>query len=379
MQCDFISKAIDPNFLECKDIADWPDKSLMNLPTQDSRRADIGLFLKRDKESWEDPNFSPGSIRVAGRRIYAARNCIAFITVLGEVKLREPGFGIKKDDALVNPSERAERTRGQIADYVTEILTRQHRTFFFTFYIYKKTARLMRWDRNGCVVCEVIDLETEPEKFFEFFFRISRASDVQLGYDPTATVLKNPESDPGYQSLQEKLKALPSNYRLTPYIEAAFAGKNWPLYQLDVPEKDASKSSRPFLVRNPSSYSSSPTGRCTKGFIAYDITEQNFCFLKDSWTAQSPKIHSELDVYEKLESHNIPGIATVRCGGNLTITPGSTTFQSTKTQDLDGAKDFLPRYHTRLVLNEIGMPLKDYLHSLELCTVVFIALFGTLQ
>ncbi|TCD60312.1 hypothetical protein EIP91_010361 [Steccherinum ochraceum] len=377
--CDFISKAIGGGRLECKDIADWPDKSLMNLPDKDSRRADIGLFMKRDRARWQDAKFSPGHIRIAGRRVYAARNCIAYITVLGEVKLREPGFGLKKGDALLNPSEGAERTRGQIADYVTEILTRQHRTSIFTFYIYKRTARIMRWDRTGCIVSEVIDLETDPKKFFEFFFRIAHATDVQLGHDPTATVQKNLANNANYKSLQKQLQALPSESRLTPYIKEALSGDLWPLYQLDVPEKDDPTSSRPFLVRNLSAYSSSPTGRCTKGFIAYDVQEKDFCFLKDSWAARSPSIHSELAVYKRLEPHGIEGIATVRCGGDLTITPGENDFQTTKTQDHDGAKQFLPRYHTRLVLNEIGIPLKDYLSSWELCAVVFAALLAHCQ
>ena len=29
----------------CKDIADWPDKSLMSRSDKDTRRGDIGLFL----------------------------------------------------------------------------------------------------------------------------------------------------------------------------------------------------------------------------------------------------------------------------------------------------------------------------------------------
>ncbi|TCD63746.1 hypothetical protein EIP91_004997 [Steccherinum ochraceum] len=375
--CRFITTAIKNGRLVCKDIADWPDKSLMNLNEKDSRRADLALYKKSDHDGWSDPKISSDTIRILGRRAYAARNSIAYAAVLGEVKLRCSGFSVKKGEPLLVTAEGAERTRGQMADYVTEILTRQHRTFVFTFYIYRKTARILRWDRVGCVVCEVIDLETEPEKFFEFFFRIALASDSELGLDPTATALplkkKELDKDRSYRALQKALKSLPTKSRLSAYIKQAFEGDLWPLYKLDVPNKDDQTSMGSFLVRNLTASSNSPTGRATKGFIAYDLQEKSFCFLKDSWATRSDDVHPELDVYKRLEPHKIPGIATVRCGGDLPMTPGGDDLQETRTQDWEGADDYLPRVHTRIVLNEIGIPLKDYSDSKELCSAVSVA------
>ena len=69
---------------------------------------------------------------------------------------------------------------------------------------------------------------------------------------------------------------------------------------------------------------------------------------------------------------HILGIATVRCGGDL---PG----QLTRTQQFPEADDYLPRVHTRIVFNEIGIPLIDYKHSFELCCTLLRVLRGKSQ
>lgn len=374
--------------MECRDIADWPDPSLMHLPEDDARRGDLAIFLTELMNGkfwtpWDDDtdNLLERTTCHKDRKPYIARNSHALAVAVGEVKLDHPAFG---DTSFLLVSLEAEQTRGQIIDYATEIMLRQHRCFVYVFYVYRATARLMRVDRTGAMVTKIINLATEPEVFYEFFYRLKDASDVELGFDPTASIVVEAEDDsvdsrakPLRDALDAALRELDPDSRVTPYIERAFnkGETKWPLYKLDVPSKDGQRS---FLVRNLSTSSVSPTGRATKGYIAFDIQEKVFCFLKDYWRPDSDAVHSEMEIYAKFESlgedKKIAGIATVRCGGDLCL-PGGGGLQVTRTQDF-GQSSHLRLIHTRLVLNEIGIPLKDYKNAKELCSVVLYAFKG---
>lgn len=368
LQCAFVQKALTKRGrMECRDVADWPDQSLMHLPVEDARRADLALFLVKltSGEAWTPWAEEAEHVKEATtcynkerRSKFIARHSHALAVVIGEVKLDNPGFG-DYDTSFLLISADAEQTRGQIIDYATEVMLRQHRCFVFVFYIYRGTARLLRVDRNGAVVTKVIDLGKEPEVFFEFFYRLKDASDIELGFDPTATMVfesaedqdLDPDAKPLREALQTALDQLNPAARVTSYITEAFEeGKTmWPLYKLDVPDKKIG--TRSFLVRNLTTSSVSPTGRATRGYIAFDIEEKAFRFLKDYW------------------------LATVCCGGDLSMPGGE--LQVTRTQEL-GSTGYLRRIHTRIVLNEVGIPLKDYKNSKELCVLVKQAMKGSL-
>ncbi|KAH8100078.1 hypothetical protein BXZ70DRAFT_893972 [Cristinia sonorae] len=273
-------------------------------------------------------------------------------------------------------TECAREIRGQVCDYVAELMQQQHREFLFTVSIYRTKAYLMHWDRVGTVISEPIDLATEPEQLFKFFFRLRKASDsdAQHGLDSTATaIFEDSDNHPSVLAMKEALAALPDDARVKPYIAKAFGGDLWPYYELEVPDKVSPFTSHTFLVRNLSTRttSPSPTGRGTKGYIAFDLEMNKFCFLKDAWRADADGVHPEIDVYKRLESLATPiaGIATVLCGGdmyNAVHSKGRPLRQETRTK-----AGYAPRIHTRIVLNEVGIPLRDYEHSFELCCVVY--------
>lgn len=369
--------------MECVDIADWPDKSLMGLPIPDGRRGDIGIFLNKtdndtDCKFWYDPEFEAGSSCLKSRWPYAGRNSHAHVTVLGEVKLTDPPFGYSPTDDFLHLTDGGAKTRGQMCDYAGEAMFRQHRLFFFMFVVYRTYGRFIRFDSVGAVVTESIDLKTEPDQFFELFWRVAQLKDVKLGIDPTAKLVRTLDNYERYEAdLQAALAQFPSS-RTQSSIMKAFEGDLWPLYRLEVPDKEDATKTHQFLVRNPSTDIVSLTGRATKGFIAFHVKEKKFCFLKDSWRPDSSRIHSELDVYKKLESRHITGIATVHCGGDLRCrnADGSLIPQTTVTQSLPGATEYLRRIHTRIVLNEVGIPLAQYIHSRELCRTIAVAFFG---
>lgn len=332
---------------------------------------------------WADPDLE---FKTKVDEDHGARNSFAHAACGVEVKLDGDGFGTTVETFLPDNKE-ARLTRGQCCDYAAEVQIRQHRRFFFTVSIYRTTARLMRWDRVGAVISEPIDLQA-PEKLYEFFYRLKYATDLQLGLDPTARVIvKDIDNHDSVVAVKAALACLPTS-RTKPFIDEAFSDKGWPYYELDVPDKAKPDGTHTFLVRNLSTNSIEVTGRATKGFIAFDVHMNQFCFLKDSWRTDARDVHPELEVYHKLKTSIIPrapGLATIRCGGDLEEPVDSVSDtevkykpQITQTQTFSGLDQhvYYPRVHTRIVLNEVGIPLKHYKDSNELCIAVMVAFNG---
>lgn len=310
--------------------------------------------------------------RDPARKPYVAAHSHTHAVVNLEVKLKQLAFGITDSDEwedFIPNTHDGRKARAQMCEFAAEAQLRQHRLFWFTVYIYRSYARLIRWDRVGAVVSRNIDLKTNALQLFDFFHRLGHASDEQLGFDPSVEMVD--EEGPEAKSLKTALDAFPTKARVKPYIEKAFADKLWPLYRIAVPDKDDATKMHYFLIRNLRAGSASPTGRVTRGYIAFDLKAKGFRFLKDYWRPDSNAIHPELEVYRDLEKAAVGYIATVCCGGDL-------VGQETQTQShLSGPKLPLRRIHTRMVLNEVGIPLEDYVNSYELCTTVAFALFGS--
>ncbi|TCD61654.1 hypothetical protein EIP91_008122 [Steccherinum ochraceum] len=372
---EFMNKALsDTNgaaILKCMDVADWPDKT-----GSFTGNADIMIYGVpcTGQPMWEDPSLEPGPTIDEERRPHVARGAFGHVKIGVENKVSNKGFGCELTDDFLSAGVEAEKTQGQLAQYAAEIQLRQHRTFVFMISIYRTFVRIIRFDRVGGIVTECIDLRTDSHKLYEFLHRIKSFSDRELGYDPTATMLPNDIENADLNRLNAAISALPSDSRVTPFIQNAFGGEQWPVYELEVPVKNDPKNRQHFLVRNLSTSTQTPlTGRATKGYIAFDLSNDSFCFLKASWRADSEEIRSELEVYKHLEPFKIRGIATVVCGGDLPASTDQdcTQLQSTETQNAHPSRIYLPRIHTRLVLKEIGVPLKYFDDFEELSQTVF--------
>ncbi|TCD67815.1 hypothetical protein EIP91_011877, partial [Steccherinum ochraceum] len=362
----------------CMDVADWADPAL----GKDTRRADLSIFKSdpASKKFWSDPKFEPGDKCSEARRPHTAHNCVSQAVCGGEVKMKSDknGFGMTGKEPFLPESTNARQTRAQICGYAADILNHQQRTFVLMFYVYRTHARLLLVDRGAVLVSQPIDLEKNHATFAKFFYCLKTAPDAGLGYDPTANMLpKDPGSNADYKALQEALTGLPAISRLTPHIKTAFADgqTNWPYYKIAVVDKKTSETHH-FLIRNPTSYSLSLTGRATKGYIAFDVVTKSFHFLKDSWRPDSPLIHPELKIYEDLAKSKVRFVATVRCGGDVRTTPKEPVQQTQSHIFRVVAENILSRIHTRLVLEEIGIPLHEYRDSKELCTAVGYALIA---
>ena len=133
---------------------------------------------------------------------------------------------------------------------------------------------------------------------------------------------------------------------------------------------DASASGTPsqqsFLVGKPISSHFSLTGRCTRGYIAFDLQTDRMAFLKDQWRSVN-RLRAELDTYRRLHQNEVPCIATPIAGGDI-------DFQLTETQEHIA---WLPkRVHTRLVLKDVGRPLQECRNSADLLRTITYAFMG---
>ncbi|KIP08662.1 hypothetical protein PHLGIDRAFT_126863 [Phlebiopsis gigantea 11061_1 CR5-6] len=128
-----------------------------------------------------------------------------------------------------------------------------------------------------------------------------------------------------------------------------------------------------FLIGRPVTTQCSLTGRCTKGFVGFDLQEKRMCFIKDSWRPLAPRVHPEWEVYKRLKERGVSKfIATAIAGGDV---PGDDGPQLTQTQEyLASVPQPVQRSHCRLVTREVGRSLGTYDNSAELLAVVYNAL-----
>lgn len=82
---------------------------------------------------------------------------------------------------------------GQIAAYLTEWFSRQHRKHGFLVYLANGGMRFIRADRSGIIVSRLFDWRQEPRIFSEFLWRFAHLTPGQRGRDTTlrpATVVE---------------------------------------------------------------------------------------------------------------------------------------------------------------------------------------------
>lgn len=99
-------------------------------------------------------------------------------------------------------------------------------------------------------------------------------------------------------------------------------------------------------------------------------------FIKDQWRANHPGAHPEIETYERLREHNIDCVATCLGGGDV-VSPSTGEVQRTLThEDLPDDIDNSERFHTRLILKQVGRPLELYANTPDLITITLQALLG---
>ncbi|KAF9803906.1 hypothetical protein IEO21_09522 [Rhodonia placenta] len=356
---------------------------------------------------------------------HLARTCWSRVCVPVEFKAdhQKSAFGFGNERDFLPDDIHRQAAVGQLADYAARILQHQHRLFFFMIAITRTEARLMRWDRAGAIVTQPLDLKDpdQADKLLTFVYRLSMAKPEQRGCDPVQHETKK-EID----LMREAKDSIPEDdYRLK-RLNVAMA-EGWPVYKvlcrednvvsvdawrtastnIDSASSTVSPSSSPvantgslsedpdpsgpgtwtartaskpraasklrnrstvhyrcFLVCKHDFSNTSPIGRGTRGYLAYDMKTGKFVYLKDSWRVSTG--HSEIKVYQHLHEHGVENIATPICGGDVVHTDG--TLHRTLAQDHNGNAEYI---HCRLVVEEIGESILDYHTSKDLVAVMF--------
>lgn len=190
-----------------------------------------------------------------------------------------------------NRRARKERTQalGQHVAYVTEILARQHRMFLFSLSLSGSRARILRWERAGCVVTESFDIRERPDLLCEFLWRFAHVDDLSRGHDMTVEA-----ATPGEEQLFRDAVAAHVRSQLEVdgdvlacEVKAHYQpGRTFAIHVLPQKFSTHRDNIRRFVVSRPVVSPLSLTGRGTRGYWALDTSTGKIVFLKDTWRSQ---------------------------------------------------------------------------------------------
>ncbi|RPD57226.1 hypothetical protein L226DRAFT_489397 [Lentinus tigrinus ALCF2SS1-7] len=317
---------------------------------------------------------------------------------------------------LITDSKEGEAALAQFAEYILNVLNHQHRLFCYAIYVMRRMARLCYIDRGAIVISTEFDWVATDSALHDFLWMVGHMSPEELGYDPTAELIEETlegKDSNGNDSEAEPFRRMATNSdvpeAIQKYVLTATA-PGVPIYKIRItpmaapddeklpedpssqPKKSAASpppnpssaspsppptkpTDRYFLVGKPHFVTDSLVGRCTRGYVAYDLSTGNLCFIKDYWRPYVPgRSRPEHLVYERLQSSKVENVATLICGGDV----GGLRAQRTQLHKfLHHMKaPPVPRIHYRLGTEEIGLPLEDFKNFRELLFILYFALLA---
>ncbi|TFK82796.1 hypothetical protein K466DRAFT_499633, partial [Polyporus arcularius HHB13444] len=259
--------------------------------------------------------------------------------------------------------------------HVGQLFTRHHRTHVYALYVFLHQARILYFDRAYTLVSEPFKYGTRQDvTLHTFFWRIARMSREQLGFDPTA-VLANPDDvrsmlayapDAPSDYVEEQIYYALSVDRQDPL--SGSTSSNWPAYELTM-------CGRRYVVGRPMFSKPSLYGRCTRGFLAYDIEGRVVRFIKDCWRPDIDSARPEHEAYKRLNGAGVEYVLT--CLGYEDVCGSDGSWQVTRTQQavkLPRGRVAFASGHYRLLIKEVCRPLTDFQHFRELTTIMCDAL-----
>ncbi|GJJ11144.1 hypothetical protein Clacol_005375 [Clathrus columnatus] len=270
---------------------------------------------------------------------------ITKVGLMLELKYRENDdpFSDAVNKPLVKSSNEARITLGQITYYASAHQAAQFRSHVFSLLVFPRYARILRWDRSGVIVTEKVPLSSNL--LLEFFHRYNSMTPERRGIDTTATMLSPDVNQAQEDSFKDQLSVNGSLYiaRHKLYMDN----------------------------------SRSPFSRSTRGFIAYSVSEKEYVFVKDTWrlSSQTP----EHQIYAQLKENNVDYIATVLNSGDILDQQTRTQNYTSASWAKDAPKKLRKHFHYRLVLKEIGLPLKTFSSTRLLVSVIRQALIAHKQ
>ncbi|RPD54657.1 hypothetical protein L226DRAFT_90085 [Lentinus tigrinus ALCF2SS1-7] len=281
--------------------------------------------------------------------------------------------------------QRAEKVFAQHIAFAGEVFARQHRVFLFTVSIFGYLARILRWDRSGCILTESFDIREQPEHLCEFLWRFSQTAHAGRGHDMTVEVA-HADEEALFRTListEVRLQLDVDGEELDQALRYHYEpGRVTAIHVLQSnPEGD--ETSRRFIVSRPVISSLSLTGRGTRGFWAVDTTDHSVVFLKDTWRSHSTT-GKEGDVLHRLNAANVQNVPTALTHGDVLydaededIGPSRRGLQKTltdtfvsepwKCQAYRGVDTQVAgRKHYRLVVSPVGYDLRYFRSTEEL-------------
>ncbi|KAL4244010.1 hypothetical protein ABKN59_010680 [Abortiporus biennis] len=332
------------------------------------------------------------------------------LTIEDKTSTKKSAFsmsGCSLKDLLPGGSERVD-ARGQIGEHSSLAMERQHRTHYFSVVTVGTEIRFIRWDRAGVIITTPIRFNKDLTSFIKFFYRFARMTPEDQGED--ASILEPSVED--LKALDEfrinEVPELVTNHQ--EFFADAFV-KNKALFPIvkvhldrippvspsddqssddqspkDQSPKDSSAILR-LLIGAPRTNTYSSFGRCTKGFIAFDLDEKRLKFIKDCWRYDGRTYHPELEVYKRFQErikstpYSKTNLAVAEGGGDVKDsrkgvqkTATDILLNSKRTKD---QKKFLPQKHYRFLIRQVGTPLERYKKSSRsLCSHVAEAMNG---
>lgn len=410
----------------CRDTSSWPESSLNSEGQSisiDDGKPDVGIYDEAARDSWERPEKRGVSPEAAH---YTARVAWSELAIAAEFKLlptsapfHAPRASKKsKAQASANPegsqtapllhdSKGGDASRAQLTRYGENCLRRQHRVHVFVLSIIRDQARLVRFDRAGAIVSGAIDLTKNPEPFINFLARFAAMSREERGYDTTVVSpapeelaklerYMNAEKTSAYA--KKLVKDIWDAQRLYPirkvfcdvlptYYDPPSPGvgdtpsdpaQSGPPQPPEAASAELSQSSfdksQAFLIGMPSFFSYSPTGRATKGFVAYDLLKDKLRYLKDAWRPFVKSTHPELGTYTRLQAFDVKCVATALGGGDVKHWPSGERVQVTLSHPT--RPKGIERVHHRLLLQQVGRHLETCEHALDVVIALAAAVSG---
>jgi hypothetical protein len=164
------------------------------------------------------------------------------------------------------------------------------------------------------IYTEAFQWKTQPDTLCEFFWRLNLLSPVDRGYDTTVTPVMVDD---------EEAKVALSKLRAYEGWEDGEKLKVTNLYRFLVRDDRATDGQlRSYITPGAIWDTDELFGRCTFGYIAYDVATSKLVYLKDFWRTDLPRIQNEGDVYRKLHDAEVSNIPTLGPAGDVPLSLG---------------------------------------------------------
>jgi Fungal protein kinase len=248
-------------------------------------------------------------------------------------------------------------TIGQMGAYVAAQLAAQFRTHAFSIFVAHRSARIIRWDREGAIVTEPIPFAFDPS-LVEFFSRYSQAPPELRGIDVTVTKALGDEAARAREILGLK--------------------SDVPMFKTSVQTTQDSGSSTVVFAQPPCK-PTLPIGRATRACPAYEVSGDRLVFFKDSWRLAIDDIIPEGIIYAALEKNGVSFVPKCLASGDVECWDeqrNQTLRLSQSPWACREGMDILAHSHYRLVLDIVGASLTDFSSSKELVQAIHDALLG---